>query len=439
MKCSLAGIFSLTLLLLLAAPSAGQNRTHPGLVHVYKTGWMTPSDAQEKGHINHHGRWFKASMKKKLNAWEKEDSRHKDWNSARKLKTKNYRITTNLPRFIFELEVRPFLDELYRTYVKIFKRDFGLSGKGANNHFLKIYYGYRSYGENEKEDGQPTPRTTPGFIVGDSLSVYYEDEDPGLFYSTVFHEGAHQFLAAILPGASLPTWLDEALATYFEGCTYSRATGKITQGFICPEILQAAQELLKEAKLQTGRGLAESLFLNVPYEMFDAEHYALSWSFVYYLIHRENGKYKKQFIRFLSAINGAGVKPVAEVYRETTRRKLTSDEAGWKEATLALQCPDVPHFAVIFRVAGEGPMVDLADHDLITHIGDEEIFSAARALELWEKRDQEAPLTFRLYRKIPVSDFTEFRYEHLSCTVPEKTELELSFAEGNSRGYGLED
>ena len=37
---------------------------------------------------------------------------------------------------------------------------------------------------------------------------------------------------SLLPGASPPHWLTEALATYFEGSTYSRAAHTSTPGFM---------------------------------------------------------------------------------------------------------------------------------------------------------------------------------------------------------------
>jgi hypothetical protein len=53
----------------------------------------------------------------------------------------------------------------------------------------------------------------PAFIVNcEELVAYYEDSDPGLFYGSAFHEGAHSFMAAVLAGAEPhPSLMDEAM------------------------------------------------------------------------------------------------------------------------------------------------------------------------------------------------------------------------------------
>ena len=114
-------------------------------------------------------------LKPRLAQWARMDKRVKSWKDAYKEKSKHYRIHTDVPRFILELEIKPFLDALYQTYVDVFKQDFGLSGRGANKRLIRIFYGFENYAHNA-EPGEVQDRGTPAFILGvDELLVYYDE------------------------------------------------------------------------------------------------------------------------------------------------------------------------------------------------------------------------------------------------------------------------
>jgi hypothetical protein len=142
MKSWAAGLLAL---LGLSAAVPAQNLDHPGRVHADGLGWVTPEEARQNGFFEYRFRWFPEKLRKKLEKWERLDPKHAAWKEAYKAKTKNYRITTNAPRFILESEIKPFLDELFQTYVRVFRDDFGLKGKAVNKKFIKIFYGYESY------------------------------------------------------------------------------------------------------------------------------------------------------------------------------------------------------------------------------------------------------------------------------------------------------
>lgn len=331
------------------------------LVFAGKAGWVPPRKARELGFFEYEGRWLPKKLRRKIERWEKQDRRVQGWSDAYGARTRHYRVTTSLPRFVVELEVKPFLDELYRTYAGVFRRDFGLSGKGADKKSIRIYDGYRDYAMLAKGGNPPVPRENPGFILGGKeLVVYYDETDPALFFGTVFHEGAHQFVKNLLPAADLPIWLDEALACYFEGCTYSRTTGKITVGHLPPARLRVAQQVLAETRPDPVR-----LFMGVPESEFRAREYALAWSFVYYLTHCENGKYKRKFARFLRAANGSGKRSITEQFR---RAGIPLDELqdGWREFVLGLEAEPEPVWILLEL---EEPYEGLRTGDKVWSIG----------------------------------------------------------------------
>jgi len=422
-----------------ALGASAQNRDHKGLVFAEGAGWISPVEAAAKGCVEYERRWVTKATAAKYASWEKEDKKRADWASAWKTDSRHYRITTNVPRYVVEGELKPFLDALYEVYADVFKRDFGLSGKGANKKFIRIHSGYPDYAISEGSEGSPRPRSNPGFIIGGSeLVCFYEETDPAAFYSTVFHEGAHQFVHAMLPGANLPLWLHEALATYFEGCVYSRATRKITVDHFPHDRIAHAQAILRAAP-EGEKGLAEKLFMNVPDSKFEAEHYALAWSFVYYLTHMDDGKNKEKFAKFLRATNGTGAKPISEVFEETTKLELDELQAGWREFVLSLTVPPLPRWAILEVSGNDDPQADVRTDDVVWSVGDREIYGPAEFDDAWAARSKDIPTKLVLVRQTPAKpplDYTEaFVTTYVRPTSAARIEVRASVP----RDYNLRD
>jgi hypothetical protein len=424
--------------LLAGAPPAGaENFDHPGLVHVGKGEWLAPAAAREKGLFEYRGRWFPAAMRRTLEAWEKEDARFRTWEEARKTESKHYRIVSNVPRFVLDLEIKPFLDALYGTYVDVFRRDFGVSGKSANKKTIRIYHGFEEYSRREGEDGRNVPRTNPGFILGnDMLTCYYEDDAPGEFYATVFHEGAHQFVAAVLPAAAFPVWIDEALATYFEGCTYSRATGKVTVGHEPPDRVRHAQAILAGLRKKGQAPRVESLFLSVGRGDFEADHYALSWSFVYFLTHGEEGRNRQGFVKFLQEANGSGARPMGEVFRRATGKTFEEVEGGWVDFVLGLKPAEEPCW-VGLKVEPGGR--DLRTGDIVLEVDGVVIPSLARFEQAWAARPADRPVEFLVARRTPSPESLFYRTEVVRASVPPGGDLAIEGDFEVPRPFALRD
>jgi hypothetical protein len=424
------------LLLTLLAWVAPQNREHPGLVYLPDGTGGTPAKAAEAGMISYRGQWFDKALEKDLRKWEKEDKKEGlDWKDAYPTKSKFYRIRTNVPRYIVELEIKPFLDELFETYKRVFAEDFGLSGKAAGNKDIVIHNGFNDYSVNEPDDGKPRPRSNPGFIVsGSVLVVYYDETDPGTFYMTCFHEGAHQFFLSLLPGASPPHWLNEALATYFEGCTYSRVTKKITPGFVPTERLIQAKGMLQKDKEKT----AKEFFMDVPRERFLGLEYSISWSFVYYLIHRESENAREHFARFVQETNGAGAKPADELFAKVTGEDLNALLPGWRSFVLALPTPPEIKWLVL-NVTKAGPSEDLHSRDVLWSFDGVEVFSKEQYDGLWKNRPKDRAYEVVVVRCEPdmFSDASTRRF--VRVTIQPGSEIVIRPQNAADRQGGLSD
>ena len=432
-------------LLAALAPGARTEEHAPKVEHVAfrtrliyagkRAGWVELDRARELGFIEYRGRWLPGKLKRKLAVWERKDARVHGWQDAYKARSRHYRIETDIPHFSVELDIKPFLDELYKTYTDVFRRDFGLKGRGANNKEIKIYNGYPEYARLAK-DGMPVvPRTNPGFIRnGKEIVVYYGETEPEIFYGTVFHEGAHQFVKNLLPGADLPLWLDEALAVYFEGCRYQRSTGKIFVGHLPPDRLEDAQEALRQVKPIAGVSLAETMFMHHGEANFTAREYALAWSFVYYLTHAEDGKHRKKFARFLKATNGAGRKPIATTFREAFGVSLEKMGVGWREYVLALQAEPSPRWLEL-EIAGELPDgVDLENGDRLWSLDGRPMQTVAAFEAAWPGTPPERGTTWTVVRR------REDGSEHfVKTTVPAGASVAIQVPRHWRRKHSLVD
>ena len=422
-----------------ASTGTAQNQNHPGLVSLGGGDWGSVEEAQAKGLIHYQGRWLDPKLKKKLAKWEKADAKGLEWENAYRSDTKNYRVTTNVPRFIVELEIKPFLDELYNTYVEVFKRDFGLKGKAAKNRWIKIYHGFEDYTAHEaSESGRATTRMNPGFIAGgDELVVFYEETDPAQFYGTVFHEGAHQFFHSMLPGADLPTWISEGLATYFEGCTYSRATQQITAGFLPPTRLMLARGILAKERGEK-EGLAGRLFMNHTQAQFGGEEYALAWSFIYYLVNRPTKNPQKKFAAFLQELNGSGTKPIEAVFKKAAKEELAEVEKGWRDFVLGLGTAEAPHW-VILGATDAGAGEDLRDGDKVWSVNGAEIYGLGGFGAAWEARPTDRAFEVTVVRCTPGPMDPQASHSFVTVSIEPGSKLTLRAASSVTRSSALSD
>lgn len=122
-------------------------------------------------------------------------------------------------------------------------------------------------------------------------------------WSTVQHEGFHQFAKNVI-GGSLPVWVNEGLAEYFGEGVFT-GDGFIT-GVIPPQRLKRIRAQMRSNEF---RPIREVMFL--AHADWNKEltlaNYDQAWSMVHFLAHAENGRYQGAFVSFMRAI-GSGQK-----------------------------------------------------------------------------------------------------------------------------------
>lgn len=137
---------------------------------------------------------------------------------------------------------------------------------------------------NAKATGLYLPTPTP------AIHVACRGDEPGHPYRTLLHEGTHQFIhlgagyresgrpTAATPRLSLPLWLNEGLASYYEAA------------FVTPDLLQPGRpdtDRLRELQAALYAGKVPSLgeILTRRYgEPFSSLDYAVAWGLVYVLM-----------------------------------------------------------------------------------------------------------------------------------------------------------
>ena len=104
------------------------------------------------------------------------------------------------------------------------------------------------------------------------LSFYDVPHDPEVF-ETARHEGTHLLMSQSLHGAEAPRWLNEGLACYFAGDAEERSGAYVASCFV------TARHAARTGTAPSFRELTET-----PADDFGFREYALSWSWVAYLL-----------------------------------------------------------------------------------------------------------------------------------------------------------
>ncbi len=171
------------------------------------------------------------------------DLEHATWPTAWVLETEHYRIRTNAGYRALHI-VGNAMEQMQRFY-RIFhqyKVDGG-SVPVAGVHLFKNRSEYRSLG------GSPVDWAA-GHWNGTNVVTYDQREGgQGSLRDTLgvlFHEASHQF-TSLAGGSSVPAWLNEGMASFFEG-TRLLSNGRIDWNLIAPGRLYPLLDDLRSAR-----------------------------------------------------------------------------------------------------------------------------------------------------------------------------------------------
>ncbi|HEX5053611.1 MAG TPA: hypothetical protein VFZ65_17665 [Planctomycetota bacterium] len=141
------------------------------------------------------------------------DAEHREWDQAFTDKSDNYRYRTDAGFLVLQTS-RIAMEQMNGFY----RRFFHFMEDGGKTPAIEIRI-FKNRDEYLKLGRSPQPWSA-GHFIGDAVETYAGGvsgkESVRDMYQTLFHEAAHQFVS--MTGPMVPGWLNEAYASFFEGC-----------------------------------------------------------------------------------------------------------------------------------------------------------------------------------------------------------------------------
>ncbi|MGP1347294.1 MAG: DUF1570 domain-containing protein [Phycisphaerales bacterium] len=217
--------------------------------------------------------------------------------------SREYEIITDLPRDEIR-ELAAHMDAVHRSYRQMFS---GFDTRSTTPTRLYLWSSRDSYLQHGASMGGNWNGSGGVFFQSggaSGVSTWVADQPRAWLYSLLQHECFHQFAAKHL-GPTLPLWANEGLAVYFEhallvrndliqGVTPSRRIDLMKQA-IANERHFPVQELMAITSQQWWQVMQQR-------DGRAAIMYTQAWSLVHFLIHADNGRYKRAFEQYLRAI-----------------------------------------------------------------------------------------------------------------------------------------
>jgi len=231
---------------------------------------------------------------------EKQNARHSTWDTAWKEKLDNYTVITDGGYVLLKVTALALeqLDVFFRTFYQ-----YKTKGGDAPHIQVKIFKDRAEF----MEIGKPSVEWAGGYYNGSAVVTYdprgNQEADDGRasiepsrtlqgLIQTISHEVSHHFVN-IAPGSGVPPWLNEGLASFFEGIRL-KSNNRIEWNLVAPHRLQPLVTYLNSPKPPN---LANIIACKVDdYRIY----YPYGWGIVYFLYNYENDEGKYVFRRALN-------------------------------------------------------------------------------------------------------------------------------------------
>lgn len=287
-----------------------------------------PANDDEKqklteGYVKYRGKWmssaaYKEELRKSFEASKKrteEIKAHSTWGNGWQKTTKHFVFETNTSP-----ELLDYYAELLEAYYDLQDQRIGINPPVALGRVKMKVNVYKSNDDFHKfAAAKDISDSTLGYFwsYDKTLNFYHDYQEPSLSTWVALHECTHLLTYLIDPQYEPQIWVNEAVADYFGSSkVYRNKGGKlvIEPGQLQTDRVLTVQQALKDdgkanatagAKKgrMTGRPFTklEDLFM-LSRDAFDGFQYAHAWSFVYFLMNAENGKYQKGFNKFFKGL-----------------------------------------------------------------------------------------------------------------------------------------
>lgn len=394
-----------------------------------------PANEDEKqklaqGYVKYRNRWMSAAgyqeeLRKAFEAGKKrteEIKAHSDWANAWTKKTRHFVFVTNTSP-----ELLDYYSELLEAYYDLQDQRIGINPSPALARTQMTVNVYRSADEFHKYSTDKDPSVLGYFWSYDkTLNFYHDYQEPSLSTWVALHECTHLLTYLIDQQYQPQIWLNEAVADYFGSSkVYRGKNGKlvIEPGQLQTDRVLTVQQALKDEKKAAPASTKgkkggfggdrpftklEDLFM-LSRDEFDGFQYAHAWSFVYFLMNAENGKYQKGFNRFFKGLytlekgietkaNGGGKMVEPKTIRDYLLKRIAVKdtaalEAEWKAfvAAIPIEGPEARLKRGLYSVRSGEFKEAITDLDIAIEAGikDPRAFAArAKALVFTNQMDK---------------------------------------------------
>ncbi len=217
--------------------------------------------------------------------------------------SRSYRIHTNLTREE-AVDFGAHMDLIFAEYSRMLRSLRGKARGKQDMYLLRTNDDYQVTLKTFDIDG-----TNSGGMFfygpnGKGLATFVEGRDRGEVFSTLQHEGFHQF-AFIKARGKMPIWVNEGLAEYFGEAII--VAGKVKHGLVNAQRLERVR-----GEVEAGRAIPfrEIIAIESPQWRTNLKsgspkgslQYDQAWSIVHFLIHADE-RFAKAFSKYLQLIS----------------------------------------------------------------------------------------------------------------------------------------
>lgn len=219
-------------------------------------------------------------------------------------RSRHYVIYTNLTR----TETQPLgrhMDQVFDQYQRRFRSFLPGNPDPMPLYLLRTREDYVRFMATHNIDASNSGGMFFVTHSAQGLATWAESGSRQKTYKVLQHEGFHQFAWNYL-GPSVPVWVNEGLAQYFEDAVI--VNGRMTIGLVGHSRVERVRQAIDNRDL-----LALPTLMQVGTRQWSAtlQHdpdrsallYAQSWSVVYYLIHGDGGRHQGAFLDYLKLLN----------------------------------------------------------------------------------------------------------------------------------------
>lgn len=223
----------------------------------------------------------------------------------RSLNTKHYTIHTDLP----SREIKPLAKHMDLVFQGYSQRFASLVRGRAKRQNLYLVTTREQYVRTMAEFGIDGSYSGGIFFVnpkGNGLATWVYDKPLDDTLQTLQHEGFHQFAYEYF-GPDLPLWLNEGMAVYFEQAKVVR--GQVRSGIAEPTRVAIIRQALEKDQIMPMPDLLGITSAQWHANMSSGSplghlQYVQSWSVVHFLVHAQDGRFRRPFSRYLELIAG---------------------------------------------------------------------------------------------------------------------------------------